>query len=134
MKLKPADTWWLVLPLYLLSGLLPGLADAALGEWVNALGFKPGMATAVVVNLLLPVLAIGLGAANARPGFAGLGAIVMTGTYILGLAFAHPQANPWDVATLLRSIPPVLIVACLGYAVLGTLAAQVARRIGATAS
>src|SRR5437870_4566303 len=93
MKYVPPGKPWLVVSLYLLAGFFPGLADGWLGEYAKALGFKGGIATAGVVNLLLPLIAIGLGAAYPRPGVAWLGAVGMTAAYILGLALAHPGAN-----------------------------------------
>jgi hypothetical protein len=133
MKSLGANKWWVVLPLYLLGGLCLGLGDQAMGNGVQAIGVKPGIATAASVNLLLPLLAIILGVAYPWARMAWLGALGMTAAYIFGLAVSHPPAPVWDVATLVRSIPPVLVMACLGYGVLGTLAAMAARRLGRSA-
>jgi hypothetical protein len=128
MKYLSPERWWLVASLYLLGGFALGLADLPLGEGVRQLGVKPGWATAASVNLLLPLIAVGLGAAFPRLSMAWLGALAMTASYVLGLALVHPPKG-WDVGSIVRSIPPVLVVACLGYALLGTLAVVVARRI-----
>ncbi|HEV3003905.1 MAG TPA: hypothetical protein VGX78_05560 [Pirellulales bacterium] len=120
----------MVFPLYLVGGLLLGLGDSLLGRWVQQAGVKPGVATAVSVNLLLPLLTIVLAVAYPRARMAWVGALGMTAAYILGLAVAHPPAKPWDAATVVRSIPPVLVVACVGYGVLGTLTAIATRRLG----
>ncbi len=129
MKYLAAEKWWIILAIYLLGGLALGLADRQLGQYVQQLGFKPGLATAASINLLLPLLAIALGVAYPRLTTAWLGALAMTVAFILGLALASQQAQPWDAATLLRSVRPVLVIACLGYAILGTLAALVTRRV-----
>jgi hypothetical protein len=129
MKYASTPRWWLVLPIYLLAGLGLGLLDEQLGRAAQEVGIRPGVATAAAVNLLLPLLAIALGAASRRLAMAWIGALVMTGGFLLGLALVHPLPQPWDAAKLLGAVRPVLVVACLGYAILGTLAVLVTRRI-----
>jgi hypothetical protein len=120
---------WLVLPIYVLGGLALGLADDPLRQYVQQFGARPGLATAAIVNLLLPLLAVGLGVVCPRLATAWLGALGMTGAFVLGLALVHPPSQPWRVATLLGSVPPVLVVACLGYAILGSVSALVSRSV-----
>jgi hypothetical protein len=127
MKYLADDKSWLILPLYLVAGLAFGLADPLLGRWVQTLGARPGLATAASVNILLPLLAIGLAVTCPRLPLALLGAVGMAGAFAVGLAVMYWQGRPWDVGTLLRSIPPVLVLACAGYAVLGTMAALITR-------
>jgi hypothetical protein len=129
MKSLSRKSWWLVLGIYLLGGLSLGLANPQLGQGLQGLGIKPGLATAASVNLLLPSLAIAFGIVHPRLTTAWLGAILMTGAFVLGLALVYPRAQGWDAATLLRAVPPVLVIACLGYALLGSLAALLARRV-----
>ena len=129
MKYLLFDKWWLVLPIYLLGGLVLGLADPRLGQAVQQLGIRSGLATAASVNFLLPLLAIGLGIVHRRLTTAWLGAIGMTGAFMLGLAIAYPQAQPWNAVSLLGAVRPVFVIACLGYAALGSLAVLVVRRI-----
>jgi hypothetical protein len=112
-----------------LGGITLGLADPLLSHWVQQRGFRPGLATAVSVNMLLPLLTVGLGVVHRRVGTALLGAAGMTLGFLLGLAFEYPPPRPWDATLLLRSIPPVLAIACAGYAVLGTLTALATRAI-----
>ncbi|HEV3444881.1 MAG TPA: hypothetical protein VG099_09570 [Gemmataceae bacterium] len=114
---------WLVLAAYLLGGFLPGLADLQFGRCVQALGAKPGVATAISVNLLLPLLAIGLAAVFPRLATVWLGAILSTSAFAAGLAVNYFPPRPWGIGLLVRSVPPVLVLACLGYGVLGTLVA-----------
>ena|SRR6266851_3547234 len=129
MKYLAAHKTWILFPVYLIGGLTLGLADPLLSSWVQQLGFRPGLATAASVNILLPLLTLGLGVAHRRVSTALLGAACMTLGFLLGLAIEYPPPRPWDVALLLRSIPPVLVMACVGYAVLGTLAALATRAI-----
>jgi hypothetical protein len=127
MKYLAAEKVWMVLPIYLLGGLALGLADRPLGLLMQQLGARPGLATSTSVNVLLPLLAIALGVACPRLVMAWLGAVGMTGSFIFGLALVHPPAAPWNAATLLAAVRPVQVIACLGYAILGTVAALVAR-------
>jgi hypothetical protein len=84
------------------------------------------VATAIIVNLFLPLLAIVLGLVHRRLLAACIRGVGMTVAFVLGLAFVYPRAQPWDAATLLGAVPPVLVIACLGYILLGSLAALVA--------
>jgi hypothetical protein len=129
MKHSLAPKWWLVVPIYLLAGLGMGLADKHLARAAQEMGIRPGLATAAAVNLLFPLVAIVLGIAARRLAIAWLGALLLTGGFLLGLACVYPQPQPWDAATLLESVPPVLVLACLGYAILGTLAVLISRRV-----
>jgi hypothetical protein len=126
--------WWVILPIYLFAALGLGVADQPLGQAAQELGFRPGLVTAAAVNLLLPLLAIVLGAASRRLAIAWFGALVMTGGFLLGLALVHPQPQPWDAATLFRAVRPVLVLACTGYAILGSLAVLVSRRVRSQSS
>jgi len=129
MRFATTGSWWLVFPFYPFCGLVLGLADARLGGWVQQFGLRLGLATAASVNARLPLLAIGIAVAHQRMGIAWLGAAGMVLGFLLGLAIVHPRVFPWDAGTLLRSIPPVLVLACVGYAVLGTLTALAARAV-----
>lgn len=114
---------------YLISGLLPGLADGALGRWVHHFGGKPGFATALCVNVLLPGLAVALAVCHRRISSAWLGAVVLTVAYTVGLAAAHPRGLRWEIVPLLRSVRPVLVVACVGYGVLGSVGILASRGV-----
>jgi len=55
---------WGVLAAYAACGLTLGLADPLFGQQVLRLGLKPGMATALTVNVLLPLAAAAIAAAH----------------------------------------------------------------------
>jgi hypothetical protein len=129
MNYSSAHKTLILFPIYVLGGIAIGLAGPVLGRWVQQLGFRPGLATAAIVNIFLPLLTISLGVAHRRVGTALLGAACMTFGFLLGLAIEYPPPRPWDVAILLHSIAPVLVIASVGYAVLGILTALAARTI-----
>jgi hypothetical protein len=131
MKLLPIQLPWLVLAAYPALGLALGLSDPWLGWVAQLMGAKPGVATAVSVNLLLPLAAVALGFVLAHVPSAWLGAAAMTLGFVAGLAVQYPAGvRDWSPAGVISSIPPVLFAAALGYAVLGTLAAYVAQTRG----
>src|SRR5260370_38483779 len=116
MKYLVTQKGIVILLAYLLGGLALGLADPYLGRWMQHWGMKAGLATVASVNVLRPLLAIGLGAIHPRAGSACLGAVAMTWAFIIGLALSYPPPNGWDPLGLLCSIQPVLVIACFGYA------------------
>lgn len=120
---------WAILPVYLVPGLCLGLADTQLGLLVQQIGLRPGWATAISVNIFLPLVAIGL--AVARPLFRTvcMGALAMTLAYILGLSHVHPPAGPPGPLALIAAVPPVLVLACVGYAVIGMVTVLVSRSL-----
>ena len=83
------------------------------------------------MNLLLPLLAIGLCVLHPRVATAWLGAFGMTAAYSLGMAINYLPAPQWDVVSFVQAMPPVLVVACVGYAILGTAAALISRQVWA---
>jgi hypothetical protein len=124
---------WLLFPLYLVGGFCLGLADERLGAVARSYGMRPGVATAVVVNLVLPVVALGLAAVAPSYARVVLGALAMTFAYLMGLALAHP-VHGWDAAALLRAIKPVHVLACVGYVVVGVIGRRWTARLWPTRS
>jgi hypothetical protein len=123
-----SEVRWLVLLAYPASGLVLGLADPGLGRVAQQLGTRPGVATAVSVNVLLPLVAVALGLVHGRVRGAWLGALGMALGLLAGLAVAYPAGvRDWSPVGLLKSIPPVVVAAALGYALLGTVAALIRR-------
>jgi len=120
--------WWWLLAAYPTVGLILGLADPWLGQLARQTGLKAGWATAMTVNVLLPLAAAGLGLAHARLVGVLLGAAAMTLGLIAGLAVQYsPELRAGSVLGVLASVPPVLVAAWFGYALAGT-AAALARR------
>jgi hypothetical protein len=101
---------WPVLVAYPTAGLLLGLADPLLGRAAQQLGVKAGVATAVSVNLLLPLVAIALALIYARVDSVLLGALSMTSALIVGLAIQYHGGREWSFA----DVPPVLVAAAVG--------------------
>lgn len=120
---------WTILPAYLVPGLCLGLADSQLGLLVQQIGLRPGCATAISVNIFLPLVAIGLAVARPLLRTVCVGAMAMTLAYILGLGLVHPLAGPLGPLALIAAVPPVLVLACAGYAVIGTVTALVSRSL-----
>jgi hypothetical protein len=121
MKFFVNEKHALVFPAYLLIGFILGFIDPYLGRRFGQLGLRPGLATTASVNMIMPLVAVSLSFIYSRIGSAWLGAVGMTCFYFFGLAIAYAPANGWDFATLIRAAPPVLVLACLGYGILGTL-------------
>jgi hypothetical protein len=125
-----SSSWsrWLIGLAYPAAGLVLGLADPVLGRVAQQAGMKPGVATAVSVNLLLPLVAVGLGLARPRLGSVWLGAFTMTLGLIAGLAAAYAGGiKDWSPVALVAAVPPVLVMALIGYAVFGTMVVLAAR-------
>jgi hypothetical protein len=119
---------WLILFAYPACGLVLGLADPFLGNLARQWGTKPGMATALSVNLLLTLMAVALALAHRRLWAAWLGAAAMTFGFAAGLAVCYSAGiRHWSPLGLLSSIPPVLAAAAVGYAVIGAVAVLVAQ-------
>ncbi|MFL5243264.1 MAG: hypothetical protein ACJ8FY_14255 [Gemmataceae bacterium] len=112
---------FIVVSIYLLAGLCLGLLDPEACRWIGGLGVKPGLATALSVNGLMPLLAVLLGIAFPRFGTALIGAVALTWGFLVGLMIRYTPDNAWNVGELLRSVPPLLLAACLAYAVIGIL-------------
>lgn|SRR5262249_17471754 len=124
MKIARTLKWWLVPAVYVIGGFSLGLIDPQFGQCLQTLGAKPGLATALSVNLLLPLLTIALAAVFPHHAMVWLGAVFTTAAFATGLA-VHYLPRPWDLGSLCRSVPPVLVLACLGYGMLGTLVVAV---------
>jgi hypothetical protein len=127
MALSPSR-WWILLAAYLACGVALGLADPLLGRLALALCLRAGMATAATVNVLLPLAAAALAVTHRRLPAAWAGAVLMTLGLIAGLAVQYSKAaQDWSALGVLASIPPVLVLAGLGYAAVGTAAVLAAR-------
>ena len=106
MKCFSSRPSWLVLPVYLLAGLALGLVNRQLSQSVQLLGMKPGVAMALNVNLLLPLVALGLAVAYPRLATVWLGAVGMSAAFIVGLALVNPPPRPWNASSCLAPCIP----------------------------
>jgi len=77
--------------------------------------------------LLGSFLGIGLGVLHPRLATALFGGIIMGVAYTVGLAINYPPGPPWDVPILFNPKLMILVMACIGYDVLGTAAAVITR-------
>ncbi len=124
-----AGRWrWLLLLAYPVCGLALGLADPSLCGLAGQAGVKPGVATGVSVDVLLPLVAVALGLGHGRLWAAWAGAVGLALGFTAGLVVCYPAGvREWSPLGLLDSIPPVMALAAVGYAGLGTVAALVSR-------
>jgi hypothetical protein len=120
---------WGILPAYVFCGLILGMADGELGRLVQQLGVRPGLATALSVNILLPLAAVALGVVVPLLRTVWVGAVAMSIAYGVGLAISHPPAVPMNPAALPALVHPILAVACAGYGVVGTCAVLATRAL-----
>ena len=128
MTIVPAKYGWFILGAYCMMGLLLGFLDPWLGQAAQWLGTKPGAATAVSVNIVLPGVALLLGFIYGRMASVWLGALCLTAGFLIGLAWNYATGiRDWSPSAVFQAIPPVLVAATLGYAVLGMLSALAAR-------
>jgi len=109
---------------YALGGLLLGFCNRPLNMIAMRFGIRAGIGTALTVNALMPLLAIGLAIFHRRVGIAWLGAVTMTLLFHLAMTLVQNRdVTQWTPRTSITSIHPVLVVGCIGYGVLGTIAA-----------
>ncbi len=113
---------------YFLSGL--GVGAGPFQELAVALGVRPGVGTFVVINMILPVIAGLFGLLRPSPRSAGVGGLLLTLGYVAG-AMLRRQPLPWlwSVPLLGAVTHPILLVAALGYAGIGVVAACVMRGV-----
>jgi hypothetical protein len=125
----PKCCWSIVA--YVGLGLALGLCDPSFGRIPQQFALKPGLATAVSVNLLMPCAAIAIGLLHGRLVLAWVGAVIMSCGFIAGLGVQYAVGiREWSWTSILGSIPPILVVATLGYACLGSVAVWVRQASG----
>ena len=124
---------WLVLLAYLCTGAAVGLALPLLRAVATAqLGYR-GFGVALAVNIVMPLLVVALAAAYPRLWIALLGTLVATLGFLICGGQKFPPFGPGWILLTLRSMRPVLVVACVAYHVLAcitVLAVRVLRRVG----
>lgn len=118
-----------LLALYVLAGLGVGVGpfQAMAAQWTG----RAGLGTFLVINALLPIVAVVFGLLHGRPLVAGAGGPLLAVGFVLG-AMLRAQPNPglWTGSLILQASHPILIAAAIGYAVLGVGAAAARMWIG----
>jgi hypothetical protein len=117
----------MILP-YLLVGVLLGLSDAPLRgllqRWIGTP--KPG--TALIINIFMPLATIILAAIYPRMRVVLLGAPLLSLGFEMGArARAANVLSPRWRADLFVQVHPILVVATLGYLLLGVLSVATVR-------
>ncbi len=108
--------------LYLLRGI--GISAGPFGSLTSQWFGRAGFGTFFIVNVMLPVAAIGLGAAHARPRVAAAGGVLLAlGLVVEVMLRAQPNPMMWNAGLLLGASHPILVAAAVGYAALGAGAA-----------
>ncbi len=128
MTYVPPTRWRIILPAYLVGGLLLGLAQPLLRAALVKLGKHPGIGTALDVNLLMPLLAASLAFLYPRLLSAAAGAPLATFAFHIGSrAVENPRFWQWTFMGIFGSMSPILAAACVGYAAVGLLTAALVR-------
>lgn len=112
------------LGLYFLCGVAIGAGPF---RDLAALWFgRAGIGVAVIVNVLLPAVAIVLGAIHAKPRIALLGGPLLAVGIVVELML-RLESNPllWTYRLVQTASHPILVVAAVGYGLLGARAAWV---------
>jgi len=128
MTFVPPSRWRFILPLYVVGGLLLGLAQPHLRNAMVSLGKPPGTGTALDVNLFMPLLAAALAFAYPRLLTAVAGAPLATLAFHIGSRLVeNPRFWQWTFMGVFGSLHPILVAACVGYAAVGLLTAALVR-------
>ena len=124
--------WWLVLASYLAAGFVVGIAPLQHAA-ANA-GLKPGIGTALGVNLGLPLLALGIAVWKPRLWTVWVGGLLLALGFSLGaLVRAEPKFWMWTTGLALRMSHPILLGAAIGCGVVGTVGALLVNALRAPA-
>lgn len=118
-----------MLALYVLAGLGVGVGpfQAMAAQWTG----RAGLGTFMVINALLPVVAVVFGLLHGRPWVSGAGGPLLAVGFVVGsMLRAQPNPGLWTGRLILQASHPILIAAAVGYAVLGIGAAAARMWIG----
>ncbi len=132
MRYIHPDRWPPALAAYLCLGFVLGLG------WVQDLAGRawgrPGLGTAIAVNLLMPLVAMGVSVVYPRARTAAAGGVLITVGWVLArMVWVDWMFWRWNLALLARMTHPLLVPATMGYIVIGIGAAyavQPWRRVG----
>jgi len=128
MKFVPPDRWRAILLAYCLGGLALGLCNRPLNLLALNLGIRPGLGTALDVNILMSVFAVVAAFFYPRIWTAWLGGFLGSAAFYFGMRLVQsPNVTTWSAKGSFLGVHPILVAACLGYGVLGTLTSVTVR-------
>lgn len=128
MTYIPPERWRMMMVLYVLGGMLLGLANPALRAAMARIGRHPGIGTALDVNLFMPLLALTLAFLYPRLWMACAGALLATVAFHIGSQLGqNPAVWRWSFMGVVRAVHPILVAACIGYAAIGMVTSAVVR-------
>jgi len=128
MKFIAPDQWRLTLLLYAVAGLALGLCNRPLNLLAQHIGIRPGLGTALNVNILMTAAVACIACSYPRLWTSWLGALVATGMFYLGMRLVQsPNVATWTAKGTLFGVHPILVAACIGYGAVGSLAALAVR-------
>ncbi|MBI5865569.1 MAG: hypothetical protein HZB38_13885 [Planctomycetes bacterium] len=114
--IRPRPIWATLTP-YVIGGLIVGLTAPTLQSLAAAQFGRPGVGSMVIVNLILPALFVGLSAIYPDWRVA-LGGTLLGSLLFLLLTGHRGSLSSQYLVTFIRSMRPVLFVACIAYHVL----------------
>jgi hypothetical protein len=115
----PRPLWPLVLGGYLAAGLVVGVAP--LQHAAALAGLRPGIGTAIGVNIGLPLLALCIALWKPYYWTAWIGGFLLAFGFFLGALFrAEPKFWMWTSGLAVHMSHPILIAAAVGCGVVGT--------------
>jgi hypothetical protein len=128
MKYIPPERWRAALVVYASTGLALGLCNRPLNLLALHSGVRPGIGTAVNVNLLMPLVAMFGAWFYPRLRTIWFGSIIASGMFYLGMRLVQvPNVTQWSARATLVGIDPILVAACIGYGIVGSVTALILR-------
>lgn len=120
MVFIPPARWRFAILAYGVGGWLLGLFNTPLRALATRQGWRPGVGTMIDVNVFMPLLAAALAVVYPRVWTALLGALLATISFQLGLGMVRaPNVFRWPLWGTLYAIEPIMVAACIGYAMVG---------------
>lgn len=134
MRYVPPKRWPLALVGYSLAGIFPAAVDPLLRDLFVRVQIQPGAATALLVNLVIPLLFVATAAAYPRAAFAAFGVLLaFLGFTITRLVQLNPWFWNWTAGMFLSRINPIVTVSSIvsgAIAVATCFATNPVRRVG----
>lgn len=132
MHYVPPSRWSIALFLYFASGLTLGISQ--LPRLFGNFGLKPGIGTALIINILVPLVVVAVTVWYPRKRTAAPGAILAYAGVLLGMRLlAEWRFWIWPASFVTTSISPIAVVGSLVCALIAcAVVAMIApwRRVG----